>query len=1803
MALVFGCHGLAPQAQAQTATRLSQVSIGSGLSQPNGVAVDADGNLYVADYDNDAIEKFTYSSGGYTGPVLIGSDFSTPSGVAVDVYGDVIVADSGHSLVKVMTYSNGSYGTPIPIGGGIFLNPTGVAVDPAANVFASDSTNSAVYEIYYSGGNYSGAISIGGGSFSEAAGVAVDANYNVYAAVLGSGTVVEIPASGGYTGLGAYSYATTIGSGFSDPSGVAVDARGNVYVTDYGHSEVKELAYSSGSYSAAAVLGSGFSEPQGIAVDSSGNVYVSDRNHAYLTEIFATQFSSTSVGVTSAQTLTVDFDFASSGKLASYAVLTQGVAGLDFADATTGTCVAGTTYNAGDTCTVNVRFTPTEPGSRYGAVVLKNSSGAPFATAYISGTGSGPLLGYEPSTRSTVTSGVIASPEGMGVDGSGNLYVAAGDKVYEAAYSAGSYSAATAIFSGSILGQTLNSVQWVTIDGAGDLYIGDGGNGRILKETYTAGIWSATQVCSSCEANEVAVDGSGNVYTLSQGLGKLIKETLNADGTYTESDLTSGNDGNNPWSVVVDSSGNVFYSDQGSGCLYELPYSGGSYGSRSTIDCTLNSPQGMAIDSLGDLYLTQTSGEVVEYTLSGGSYTRASSYLVTGLNNSTGIWVDSTKNLYVSDTGDGIVYKYDYSDAPSFSFATTQIGSTSSDSPHTVTLVNNGNATLTFASPSSGENPSASANFALGGASTCPFATPEYSNTLAAGDSCILDVDFKPEAPGSLTGSVTLIDNAPGSPQSLTLSGTGTQATQTITFSNPGTQTYGTPLTLSATATSGLEVSFASATTAICTVSGTTATFVAPGTCTIDANQAGNTDYAAATQVAQSFTVGQAAQTITFSNPGTQTYGTPLTLSATATSGLAVSFASATTAICTVSGTTATFVAPGTCTIDANQAGNADYAAANQVARSFAVGQATQSITFTNPGTQTYGTPLTLSATATSGLAVSFASATTAVCTVSGTTATFVAPGTCTIDANQAGNADYAAATQVARSFAVGQATQSITFTNPGTQTYGTPLTLSATATSGLTVSFASATTTVCTVSGTTATFVAAGTCTIDANQAGNADYAAANQIAQSFAVGQASQTITFVAPGSPVTYGASPISLVATGGGSGNSIVFSSLTPTVCTVSGATATFVAVGTCTLAANQAGNTDYSAASQVTRSIVVNQATQTITFPNPGTQTYGTPLTLSAKDSAGLTISFSTSTPSVCSVLEMAGIGPEVSFASSGICSVTASQAGNSNYDAATSVTQSFTVNTEAQTIAFANPGPQAVGVGLTLAATASSGLAVVYSSSTAAICAVSGSAASFLAPGTCTITAAQAGSSQWSAASATQSFAVTGGPQTITFAPIASPVTFGVAPIALSATASSGLAVSFSVVSGPATITGSSLNIVGAGTVVVAASQAGNQTWLAATSVNQTIVVNQATPTIAWPSPAPVVYGTALSGKQLDATASVPGSLAYSPSAGATPAVGVDLLTVTFTPTDTADYKSATASASLTVTPATPKIALATSTNPQYVTDAVVFTAALTSAAGAQPSGAVSFLDGDTVLGSATIAAGVASFTTTSLAIGPHTITAVYSGDANYLPVTSAALTQVIQDFNLTLSTPTGGSPTNSVQPGGTATYSLVFNPVNGSVFAQPVSLAVAGLPPGATATFTPNVIPANSGSANVTLTVSLAAVTGQLRSVDRLRPLDQLRPLDRSRAKPLSWALALVLLPFFARARRVARLLGKAGAGRWAALLVFAVVGMGALLGIAGCGAKSSGFFGQPPQTYVLTITGTSGALSHSTTVTLTVE
>ena len=205
-----------------------------------------------------------------------------------------------------------------------------------------------------------------------------------------------------------------------------------------------------------------------------------------------------------------------------------------------------------------------------------------------------------------------------------------------------------------------------------------------------------------------------------------------------------------------------------------------------------------------------------------------------------------------------------------------------------------------------------------------------------------------------------------------------------------------------------------------------------------------------------------------------------------------------------MSGTTVNYNAAGSCVIDANQAGNAKYSAAPQVQRR-SRSTDPQSISLTAPARHR-GRLGTLSATGGgSGNPVIFSvdpASGAGVCTVSGTTVNYTAAGSCVIDANQAGNASYAAAPQVQRR-SRSPIPQSISFTAPRGGGVASA-TLSATGGgSGNPVVFSvdPASGRAATCPDTTVTYTAVGTCVIDADQAGNANYAAAPQVQQTVIV------------------------------------------------------------------------------------------------------------------------------------------------------------------------------------------------------------------------------------------------------------------------------------------------------------------------------------------------------------------------------------------------------------------------------------------------------------------------------------------------------------------------------------------------------------------------------------------------------------------------------------------------------------------------------------------------------------------------------
>jgi hypothetical protein len=205
---------------------------------------------------------------------------------------------------------------------------------------------------------------------------------------------------------------------------------------------------------------------------------------------------------------------------------------------------------------------------------------------------------------------------------------------------------------------------------------------------------------------------------------------------------------------------------------------------------------------------------------------------------------------------------------------------------------------------------------------------------------------------------------------------------------------------------------------------------------------------------------------------------------------------------------------------------------------------------------------------------------------------TMLHAGTCTVTADQGGNADYNAAPQKTQSVTVGKASQTITFTStaPSHAAIGALYTPAATAGSGLAVSFGTSGGNCSYDSGTgKVTMLHAGTCTVTADQGGNADYNAAPQRTQSITVDKTAQTIAFTStPPSPALFGGT-YTPHATGGASGNPVAFSvdaTSAAGACWIHAGTAAFTGPGSCVVDANQAASSDYSAAPQKQQSFTI-----------------------------------------------------------------------------------------------------------------------------------------------------------------------------------------------------------------------------------------------------------------------------------------------------------------------------------------------------------------------------------------------------------------------------------------------------------------------------------------------------------------------------------------------------------------------------------------------------------------------------------------
>ncbi|MFY0687210.1 MAG: Ig-like domain-containing protein [Cyclobacteriaceae bacterium] len=639
---------------------------------------------------------------------------------------------------------------------------------------------------------------------------------------------------------------------------------------------------------------------------------------------------------------------------------------------------------------------------------------------------------------------------------------------------------------------------------------------------------------------------------------------------------------------------------------------------------------------------------------------------------------------------------------------------------------------------------------------------------------------------------------------------------QTVTFDSIADYKYGDRFKLVASATSSLDVTFA-VVSGPASIEGDSVIINGVGEIVISADQSGNANYNAADQVQRTFNSSKADQTIDLDSIADYQYGEKFKVSASASSGLGVTYA-------VVSGSanivddTVMITGVGEVTISADQLGDDYYNAASQVTKSFTVDKADQTITFEALSDKAYGDDeFVLSATSSSDLDVSF-SIVSGNATVSGDTLTITGAGTVNVAADQSGDDHYNAAEQVSQSFEVAKADQTITFEALSDKTYGDePFVLSATASSGLNVAL-SVVSGNGELSGDTLTITGTGDIVIAADQVGDAVYNAADQVSRTFNVSKADQTITFEALSDKI-YGDEPFVLSATAS-SGLDVTFSVVSGNG-ELNGDTLTITGAGDIVIAADQVGDATYNAADQVTRTLNVSKADQTIALEALSDKTYGDEsFVLSATASSGLDVTFSV----VSGNGELNG--DTLTITGAGDITIAADQSGNDHFSSASQVTQSFVVAKASQTVTIESVDDKlTTDEDFSVSTNASSGLSVTYEISGPAN--IEGNLVSLNGDeGTVVVIAKQIGNDDYISASDTTSFqvsqpAITIKSQTVSLEDVGA-ITFGDDPLELNASASSGLSVTLEVLSGPGSLQDNLLTLEGAGTIEISVSQAGN---------------------------------------------------------------------------------------------------------------------------------------------------------------------------------------------------------------------------------------------------------------------------------------------------------------------------------------------------------------------------------------------
>ena len=576
------------------------------FSTVHGVAVDASGNLYVADTGNHTIRKVTAAgvvttlagvagARGYADGIGSAARFSYPRGVAVDGAGNVYVGEEGNYTVRKITVLGvvttlaglaGSSGSADGTGStALFGDPMGVAVDGAGNVYVADILNCTIRKITAAGEvtTLAGQVGVRGSAdgmgsaaqFYSPENLAVDGWGNVYVGDTDNETIRQITATGvvttlaGLAGVSGYADGTGSAARFTGPCGVALDGAGNLYVADEFNFTIRKVTAGSVVTTLAGLppdvaVGSAdgtgtaaqFRGPEGVSVDSLGNVYVTDVGNSTVRRITSSGVVSTLAGLALA-----DGYADGTGSTARF-----NQPGGVVIDGTGNVYVADTFNHAIRKITA--------------AGVVTTLAGLAESPGSADGTGSAARFG---------------DPDNVAVDSAGNIYVTDGYTAIRKITSAGVVStlAGLAGYSGYADG-TGSAARFdlpygVAADGAGNVYVADKLNHTIRKIT-----------------------AAGVVTTLAG----LAGSPGSADGTGSAARF------NYPNGVAVDGAGNLYIADMQNHTIRKMTPAGvvttlaGLAGVPNSVDGTGSAarfayPNGVAVDGAGKVYVTDESNNTI----------------------------------------------------------------------------------------------------------------------------------------------------------------------------------------------------------------------------------------------------------------------------------------------------------------------------------------------------------------------------------------------------------------------------------------------------------------------------------------------------------------------------------------------------------------------------------------------------------------------------------------------------------------------------------------------------------------------------------------------------------------------------------------------------------------------------------------------------------------------------------------------------------------------------------------------------------------------------------------------------------------------------------------------------------------------------------------------------------------------------------------------------------------------------------------------------------------------------------------